>query len=196
MSVSQTIETEEDLLPYLRIQIYHPHQHTKALYKLLPLGTRSKHSAEEPLRLGRNGQHCKYLLDDLCVSQKQLSFQAYRVPQSADMMFSIQNLSLRARLSVNGTSLDYLERTDLPDKALVRFGKYEILVVRESGEARGSFEVEFEVLTAPPSRETCLSAPCGPAILDSASLASSCGLRSFQVTQEALESDETGLCYS
>lgn len=193
MNVSQTIETEENLLPCLRIKIYHPQQSTKGLYGLLPLGNRSRHSAEDPLRLGRDNQACAFALADIRVSRKQLSLQAYRAPHSADMRFTIQNLSQKARLSVNSTALNYLERTDLPDKALIRFGEYEMLIFRESGEAKGSFEVEFEVLAAPPSRETCLCSPSVTAIMDTGS---SCGLMSFPVTQGPLESDETFIYHS
>lgn len=60
-------------------------------------------------------------------------------------------------MSVNTSALGYLERMDLPDKALIRFGEYEILIIRESGEAMANFEVEFEVLAVPPSRETSTS---------------------------------------
>lgn len=159
MNVSQTIETEEDLLPCLHVKLYHPQQSSNSLYGLIPLGKRSKHPAEDPLRLGRDGQACTVALLDTRVSRKQLAIQAYYTPRSRDMLFRIQNLSQRAQLSVNSSALDYLEVVDLPDKALIRFGQYEMLIIRESGEAKASFEVEFEVLTVAPSRETCTCEP-------------------------------------
>lgn len=159
MSTPQTMETEEDLLTCLHIKLYHPHQSSKGLYGLLPLGTRRRHSADDPLRLGRDPGSCTYSLADSRVSRKQLCISAYRSPHHPDLHFTIQNLSQRGRLSVNSSALGYLERMDLPDKALIRFGEYEMLIVRESGEARASFEVEFNILVVPPSREIC---PCVP----------------------------------
>ncbi|KAG7240005.1 hypothetical protein INR49_028079 [Caranx melampygus] len=190
MSVSQTMETEEDLLTCLHIKIYHPQQNCKGLYGLLPLGRRSRHSADDPLRLGRDSQACTYGLVDPKVSRKQLSIQAYRTPQNPAMLFTIQNLSQRGRLSVNSSALDYLERMDLPDKALIRFGEYEIVMVRESGEAKGSFDVEFEMLAVPPSRETCTCAPTVTPVMDSGSTVMN-GFSSELIALGPLESDET-----
>lgn len=195
MSVSQTMETEEDLLTCLQVKFFHPQQHVKGLYGLLPLGQRSRHSADDPLRLGRDAQSCTFALVDPRVSRKQLSLQAFRTPQSPEMLFTIQNLSQKGRLTVNGYGLGYLERKDLPDKAIIRFGEYEIMIIRESGEAKGSFEVEFEVLAVSPSREMCLCVPSMTPIMDTGSSpmnnfsdeASSCG---------PLETDETLMCQS
>ncbi|XP_061566322.1 TRAF-interacting protein with FHA domain-containing protein A [Cololabis saira] len=184
MNVSQTMETEEDLLTCVHIKIYHPQQSFKGLYNCLPLGTRSRHSADDPLRLGRDAQACSYGLVDPRVSRKQLALHAYRSPQSPDLLFSIQNLSQRGRLSVNSSELGYLERMDLPHKALIRFGEYEILITRESGEAKASFEVDFEVLSVPPSRETCTCEPGVTAVMDT-------GLMdSFNAQFRALEPQE------
>ncbi|CAI5672328.1 TRAF-interacting protein with FHA domain-containing protein A isoform X2 [Oreochromis niloticus] len=156
MNVSLTMETEEDLLTCLQIKFYHPQQNCKGFYGRLPLGTRRRHAADDPLRLGRDDQTCAYILLDPRVSRKQLALYAYHIPQSSEMLFTIQNLSQRGKLSVNSSALGYLEKMDLPDKALIRFGEYEILIIRESGEAKANFEVEFEVLAVPPSRETSL----------------------------------------
>ncbi|TMS02006.1 TRAF-interacting protein with FHA domain-containing protein A [Larimichthys crocea] len=93
MNVSQTMETEEDLLTRLHIKFYHPQQNCKGLYGLLPLGNRSRHSADDPLRLGRDAQACTFSLVDAKVSRKQLALFAYRTPHSQDMLFTIQNLS-------------------------------------------------------------------------------------------------------
>lgn len=184
------METEEDLLTCLHIKFYHPQQRCKGLYGLLPLGSRTRHSADDSLRMGRDAQACTFALVDNRVSRKQLALHAYRTPQSPDMLFTIQNLSQRGRLSVNSSALGYLERMDLPDKALIRFGEYEMLIIRESGEAKGSFEVEFEVLEVPPSRETCTCAPTMTAVMDTGSY----GISDFPAqlrTQTPLETDET-----
>lgn len=195
MSVSQTMETEEDLLTCLQVKFFHPQQHARGFYGLLPLGQRSRHSADEPLRLGRDAQSCTFTLVDPRVSRKQLSFQAFRTPQSPEMLFTIQNLSQRGRLTVNGSGLGYLERKDLPDKALIRFGEYEVLIIRDSGEAKGSFEVEFEVLAVSPSREVCLCVPSMTPIMDTGA----CPMNDY--SDEASlrgpsETDETLMCQS
>ncbi|XP_044039067.1 TRAF-interacting protein with FHA domain-containing protein A [Siniperca chuatsi] len=193
MNVTQTMETEEDLLTCLHIKLYHPQQSCKGLYGLLPLGNRSRHSADDPLRLGRDAQACTFALVDIRVSRKQLALHAYRTPKSPDMLFTIQNLSQRGLLSVNSSALGYLERMDLPDKALIRFGEYEMLIIRESGEAKGSFEVLFEVLPVPPSRETCMCVPTTTPVMDTGS----CVVNSFPAELRVLgplETDETLMC--
>ncbi|XP_071334121.1 TRAF-interacting protein with FHA domain-containing protein A [Trachinotus anak] len=195
MSVSQTMETEEDLLTCLQIKLYHPQQNCRGLYGVLPLGRRSRHSADDPLRLGRDSQACTYTLMDPRVSRKQLALHAYRTPQSQDMLFTIQNLSQRGRLSVNSSSLGYLERMDLPDKALIRFGEYEMLTILESGEAKASFEVEFEVLPVPPSRETCMCVPSMTPVMDTGSTVTN-GLPAEFIALGPLETDETLMCPS
>ncbi|XP_061664318.1 TRAF-interacting protein with FHA domain-containing protein A [Syngnathoides biaculeatus] len=154
MDVSQTIETEEDLLTRLRISFYHPQQNCKPLYGLLPLGVRRKHLAEESLRLGRDAQSCVFALADPRVSRRQLALHAYRQAGNPELLFSLQNLSQTVKVTVNGSVLDFLERADLPDKALIRFAEYEVLVVKETGEARRRFEVELEVLPVSPFRDS------------------------------------------
>ncbi|XP_074517973.1 TRAF-interacting protein with FHA domain-containing protein A [Halichoeres trimaculatus] len=190
MNVSQTMETEEDLLTCLHIKLYNPQQNVKGLYGLLPLGARSRHSADDPLRLGRDAKACTFALNDMRVSRKQLVLHPYRTPQSPDMLFTIQNLSQKGKLSVNSSALGYLERMDLPNKALIRFGEYEMLIIRESGEAKASFEVGFEVLAVPPSRETCACVPNSTPVMDTGSN----GTESFPAEPTRLgplESDET-----
>ncbi|CAL9694500.1 unnamed protein product [Knipowitschia caucasica] len=186
MSVSQTLETEEDFLTCLQIKLFHPQQRSGGMFGLLPLGRRLKQDADDPLRLGRDGMSCALALVDLKASRKQLSLQAYHTPQKQDMYFSIQNLSKKGRLIVNGVALEYLEKLDLPDKALVRFGEYEMLLVREAGEAKGSFEVELNVLDRSPFTETCVCIPVKTPVLDTCS-----GYMDGLCSHEPLELDET-----
>ncbi|XP_034020379.1 TRAF-interacting protein with FHA domain-containing protein A [Thalassophryne amazonica] len=190
MDVSHTMETEEDLLTCLSIKFYHPQQSLRGLYSLLPTGIRIRRSADDPLRLGRDPQSCCFALVDPRVSRKQLGLYAYRTAQSPNMLFTIQNLSQRGCMSVNGSALGYLERTDLPEKALVRFGEYEMLIIQEPGEAKGSYEVEFEVLPVPPSRETGTYPPTVTPVMDTAG---SCVRNGFSRlgSREPSETDET-----
>ncbi|XP_072315015.1 TRAF-interacting protein with FHA domain-containing protein A [Eucyclogobius newberryi] len=187
MNVSQTMETEEDLLTCLQIKLYHPQQRSKGMFSLLTLGKRVKLDADDPLRMGRDGLSCTLALVDQKVSRKQLSLQAYHTPQSQGMFFTIQNLSKKGRLIVNGTGLGYLERMDLPNKALVRFGEYEMLIVRDSGEAQGSFEVELDVLEVSPFTETCVCVSPKSPVMDTNSSGYTDGLTSH----EPLETDDT-----
>lgn len=195
MEVSQTADTEEELLTRLSIRLYHPQQASRALYRLLPLD-RHKHPAEDPLRLGRDGQACSFALADPRVSRKQLALQAYRTPQNPEMLFSVQNLSQKGRVTVNGGALGHLERVELPDKALLRFGEYEMLIHREPGEAKGSFEVEFTVLEVPPSREMGMGVPNMAPVIDTGL---GCGtihsLPASLVSQEPLEMDNETVMY-
>uniref|UniRef100_A0A3Q0T0Q4 TRAF-interacting protein with FHA domain-containing protein A n=1 Tax=Amphilophus citrinellus TaxID=61819 RepID=A0A3Q0T0Q4_AMPCI len=170
MNACQSMETEEDLLTCLQIKLYHPQQSSNGFYDDLPLRARRRHSADDPVRMGRDAQACTYILLDPRVSRKQLALHAYRTPQSSEMLFTIQNLSQRGKVSVNSSALGYLEKMDLPDKALIRFGEYEMLIIRESGEAKASFEVEFEVLAVPPSRETCMYVPSTAPVTDTPEL--------------------------
>ncbi|XP_072544894.1 TRAF-interacting protein with FHA domain-containing protein A [Salminus brasiliensis] len=187
MNVSQTMPTEETLA-CLHIQLYHPDQATQGIYSLLPLNRPYKLNAEDPVRLGRDGQMCSFVLNDARVSRKQISFHAYRKAGSTDLRFTVQNISQKGKVVVNGCELGYLERVDLEDKALLRFGRYELLVVREPGEAQDRFEVLFERQNIPPSREIGMGVPCRLAVMDT-------GVSNYQngepVSQEPLESDET-----
>lgn len=187
LAVSQTMVTEENLT-CLHVQLYHPDQSTHPLYSHLRLNQAYKISAEDPIRLGRDGQACTFALNDTRVSRKQFSIQAYRKPGSSDLRFTVQNMSLRGKVLVNGYELGHLERADLEEKALLRFGKYEVLIWQEHGEAQDSFEVLFEKLNVSPSREMGIDVPCRIAVMDT-------GLRNYQcgapLSQEPLESDET-----
>ncbi|XP_028850057.1 TRAF-interacting protein with FHA domain-containing protein A [Denticeps clupeoides] len=166
MAVSQAADTEE-LMTCLRIQIYHPPGFSHHLYDLLPMNRRQTQDAEDPVRVGRDGQACKFLLNDLRVSRKQLALQAFRAPGDPELRFTAQNLSQRGRVTVNGTALGYLEATELPDKALLRFGFYELLVLREPGDAKAKFDVLFQRRDASPSLEMGQGEGSGTPVMES-----------------------------
>lgn len=146
--------------------------------------------AEDPLRLGRDGQACTFVLNDTCVSRKQLSIQAYKKAGSPCLSFMIQNISQRGKLMVGGSELRYLERAEMDDKALLRFGRYELLIFQEPGESQTKFEVLFQTCNTPPSQEMGVDVPCREPILESGGL-----WGNFQngehASQYPLESDET-----
>ncbi|XP_062372392.1 TRAF-interacting protein with FHA domain-containing protein A [Sardina pilchardus] len=150
MAVSQTADTEE-LMTCLRIQLYHPEPQN--IFSSLPMDNRLKQEAEDPVRLGRAAEACPFVLNDTKVSRKQLALMAFRVPGSTEMRFHVQNLSRKGRLQVNGIELRHLVGAELPDKALIRFGRYEMLVLREPGDSETHFEVLFERRIVAPSQE-------------------------------------------
>ncbi|XP_056156122.1 TRAF-interacting protein with FHA domain-containing protein A [Lampris incognitus] len=190
--MSQTMETEEDLLTCLHVKLYHPQQTFRGFYHQLPLSNRRQHQADEPLRLGRDAQACTFTLADPKVSRKQLAFHAYRTPQDPGMLFTVQNLSQKGRMMVNRSALGYLERMDLPDKALIEFGGFEMLVVREPGEAKMSYEVEFHVLEVPPSTETGIAPQSITPVMETGSCNSSAySLPGELACHGPLETDET-----
>ncbi|XP_048883600.1 TRAF-interacting protein with FHA domain-containing protein A isoform X1 [Brienomyrus brachyistius] len=165
MDVSQTEKTEESRT-CLHIKLYHPQQSVQSMYRLLPLGRRLKHPAEDPLRLGRDAEACTFVLNDSRVSRKQLALQAFRTAHSSQLYFLVQNLSQRGSLAVNSADLGYLQWAQLPDKALLRFAGYELLLCQEPGEAKDSFEVQFEVAHMSPCQEVGLGIPCRSPVMD------------------------------
>ncbi|XP_016425771.1 TRAF-interacting protein with FHA domain-containing protein A-like [Sinocyclocheilus rhinocerous] len=183
------LETEE-LLACLHIHLFHPNQTICPLFHNLPLNQPYKMHAEDQVRLGRDGQTCVFVLNDTSVSRKQLSIQAYRKAGSPFLSFMIQNMSQKVKLMVGGSELRYLERAELDDKVLCRFGRYELLIWQEPGDSENKFEVLFEICNTPPSQELGIDVPCKPPVMDTG-----VPWRSFEngapASQEPLESDET-----
>lgn len=189
MNRNSKLETEE-LLTCLHIHLYHPNQASCPLFQNLPLNQPHEMDAEDPLRLGRDGQTCIFVLNDTSVSRKQLSIQAYRKAGSIFLSFMIQNMSQKVKLVVGGSELRYLERAELDDKVLLRFGRYELLIWQEPGDSMNKFEVLFETCNTPPSQDLGIDVPCKLPVMDT-------GMpwRNLEngapASQEPLESDET-----
>lgn len=91
---------------------------------------------------------------------------------------------------VGGSELRYLERAELDDKVLLRFGRYELLIWQEQGDSEHKYEVLFETCNTPPSQELGIDVSCNQPVMDTG-----LPLRSFEnggpASQEPLESDET-----
>ncbi|MFT7809738.1 hypothetical protein Z043-112142 [Arapaima gigas] len=150
---------------------------------------RHVHPAEDPLRFGRDAQACTFVLADPRVSRKQFALQAFRSARSSELLFAVQNLSRTGCLFMKGAQLGYLERAELPDKVLLRFGEYELLVWQQPGEARDSFEVEFEVARVSPCQEMGEGVPCRLPVMDTGLLVSQCPV-SISHSQGPSETDE------
>ncbi|TRY66642.1 hypothetical protein DNTS_007983 [Danionella cerebrum] len=185
------LETEE-LLTCLHLNLYHPEQASRPLFHDLPLNEPFEMEAEDPLRLGRDGQTCTFVIPDSSVSRKQISIQAFKKPNSGVLNFCIQNMSQKANLIVAGSELKHLERVELNDKMFLRFGRYEMLIWQEPGDSQNKFEVLFETCNTPPSQELGIDGPCNRPVMDSGA-----PWRSFEngqpTSQEPLESDETAI---
>ncbi|XP_061090758.1 TRAF-interacting protein with FHA domain-containing protein A [Conger conger] len=186
MEPSHLAETEE-YVTCLHIQLYHPLQAAEGVYDLLPLNRRQKLQAEDPLRLGRDEEACTFALADRRASRKQLAIQAFRSPRSSDLLFQVQNLSQRGCMSVGGTALEYLHCVELPGKALLRFGQYQLLICQEPGECQSKFEVEFRVSRGPLGQESGAGVPCGVPVMERGG---QLPLNSLPSPQTPLETDE------
>ncbi|KAK0152797.1 TRAF-interacting protein with FHA domain-containing protein A [Merluccius polli] len=197
MDVSQTLPTEEDNLTCLFISLHHPQQGALGMFRLLPLGPGAGgrlHPADEPVRFGRDQQACLFALADPRVSRKQLSIQAFRTAHSPYLQFTVQNLSLRGRMAVNGVSLVYLERAYVGDEALVKFGDYEMRIRVEQGEAQANFEVLLDVPEPWPPR-VAAAVPSMVPVMETGLSGAPADLRSQGAMERPgpMESDET-LC--
>ncbi|KAL4631100.1 hypothetical protein GN956_G15308 [Arapaima gigas] len=179
----------EELRTCLHIRLFNPQQMVRPLYHYLPLDRRHVHPAEDPLRFGRDAQACTFVLADPRVSRKQFALQAFRSARSSELLFAVQNLSRTGCLFMKGAQLGYLERAELPDKVLLRFGEYELLVWQQPGEARDSFEVEFEVARVSPCQEMGEGVPCRLPVMDTGLLVSQCPV-SISHSQGPSETDE------
>ncbi|XP_051579314.1 TRAF-interacting protein with FHA domain-containing protein A-like [Myxocyprinus asiaticus] len=159
MNEISKLETEE-LLTCLRLQLFHPDQACHPAFHDLPLNQPYKMDAEDPLRLGHDGQACTFVLNDTFVSRKQFSIQAYRKSGNSCLSFMIQNMSQKGKLMVSGSELRHLKRAELDDKSLLWFARYEMLIWQEQGESQSKFEVLFKTCNRPTSQEMGIDVPC------------------------------------
>ncbi|MBN3310762.1 TRAF-interacting protein with FHA domain-containing protein A [Amia ocellicauda] len=145
-------ETEE-LLTCLRIQIYHPQQSSKDVCRHLTLYKKQKHALEVMLQFGRDAKVCDFSLYDSRVSRRQFAIEAFRPFNSSELAFEIKNLSKKGKMAVNGLELDYLNKVDLPDKALVRFSEFQLMFFTEPGDSNQGFDILFEQAPGPLCQE-------------------------------------------
>lgn len=52
-------------------------------------------------------------------------------------------MSKKTSLIVDNRTLDFLHKVDLPDRCMIRFGDYQILMEKEDGVSLEFFETEF-----------------------------------------------------
>ncbi|XP_030048385.1 TRAF-interacting protein with FHA domain-containing protein A isoform X2 [Microcaecilia unicolor] len=158
MSSFEETETEETV-HCLHMKIYHPFQAEKQVFRSIPLFKKDRYKTDEMVKFGRDNSSCKYVLLDNRVSRIQFALQLFRHRDSSELCFEIKNLSRRTKLLVDNMELDYLNKTELPYKCILRFGDYQILVEREGGESLDYFEICFE-LAARSLLQEMLYVPC------------------------------------
>nr|XP_033811516.1 TRAF-interacting protein with FHA domain-containing protein A [Geotrypetes seraphini] len=144
MSSFEKTETEETV-NCLLMKVYHPFQAEKRVFHAIPLFKKDRFKTDEVIKFGRDNGSCRYVLSDARVSRIQFALQLFRHPDSSELCFEIKNLSRRTKLLLNNMELDYLNKTELPRKCILRFGEFQILVEREDGESLDYFETCFEL---------------------------------------------------
>ncbi|XP_053317473.1 TRAF-interacting protein with FHA domain-containing protein A [Spea bombifrons] len=146
--VTNDAETEQTLT-CLHLRMYHPQQHSKQIFKSIKVGHRQEIKAEEVVTFGRDFKICNYPLLSSTASRIQFSLEFFKPFQSGTTAFAIKNLSKKYKLSVDHLELDYLNKKDLPDTCLIRFGEFQILAEKEDGESENMFEICCEVSRTP-----------------------------------------------
>ncbi|XP_059820894.1 TRAF-interacting protein with FHA domain-containing protein A-like [Hypanus sabinus] len=181
----ETDETEETITS-LHIGVYHPQA---SVFKSLNFNEKQKYRGEESIKFGRDSKVCQFPLLDKRASRIQFVIQSFRHADSSELCFEIKNVSLRTQLSVNGVTLDHLNRIDLPNKCILRFGEFQFCLEKESGEDREHFEVKFTLSFVPFCQEGIVEALSHP-VTES-------GVLNVPVTQHqsqtAVETDENEL---
>ncbi|XP_069039023.1 TRAF-interacting protein with FHA domain-containing protein A-like [Lepisosteus oculatus] len=189
MASFEDAETEETLT-CLRIQVYHPHQSAKDVFRHLQFHRKLRHRAEDTVLFGRDAKACDVSFYDTRVSRSQFALQAFRAFERSELCFEIKHVSKRGSMAVNGLPLQHLHKVELPEKALVRFSDFQLLILKEPGESRDSFEIVFEPCAAPPCQEVGEVVPCGSPVVDSGFHSQECAVSASVSLRGPLENDE------
>ncbi|MBN3315469.1 TIFA protein, partial [Atractosteus spatula] len=117
MASFEDAETEETLT-CLRIQVYHPHQSAKDVFRHLQFHRKLRYRAEGTVLFGRDAKACDVAFYDARVSRSQFALQAFRSFDRSELCFEIKHVSKRGSMAVNGLALQHLHKVELPEKAL------------------------------------------------------------------------------
>ncbi|XP_040331794.1 TRAF-interacting protein with FHA domain-containing protein A [Herpailurus yagouaroundi] len=142
MSNFEDADTEETIT-CLQITVYHPVQLQSGIFQSIRFYNREKLPSSEVVKFGRNSSICHYTFQDKQVSRVQFSLQLFKKFDSSVLSFEIKNMSKKTSLLVDNKELCYLNKIDLPDKCMVRFGDYQLLIEKEDGESLEFFETQF-----------------------------------------------------
>ncbi|KAM4807720.1 TRAF-interacting protein with FHA domain-containing protein A [Rhinophrynus dorsalis] len=141
---SHDLETEQ-VLTCLRMKMYHPNQRENKIFSTINLCKNEEIRADAVVSFGRDYRACKYVLANNRISRVQFSLQFFKPFGSDIATFEIKNLSTKTKLYVDNLELNYLNKTELPSKCIIRFGDIQILVEKEQGDSDEKFEIWCEV---------------------------------------------------
>ncbi|XDA77315.1 hypothetical protein R6Z07F_007449 [Ovis aries] len=142
MSSFEDVDTEETVTS-LHMTLYHPGHQRSGIFQSIKFCNRETLPTSEVVKFGRNSSTCRYTFQDKQVSRVQFSLQLFKKFDSSVVSFEIKNMSKKTNLLVDDKELGYLNKMDLPDKCLIRFGDYQFLVEKEDGESLEFFEIQF-----------------------------------------------------
>ncbi|KAM4051624.1 TRAF-interacting protein with FHA domain-containing protein A [Anomaloglossus baeobatrachus] len=138
------VDTEQTLT-CLHMKMYHPHQHDKRIFSAINLCKRQEIKAEDVVLFGRDVNSCMFKLLHNKVSRMQFALQFFIPLNTSTMSFEIKNLSKKTKLFVDGLELNYLNKVELPQKCIIRFGEFQMLVEIEAGDSDDKFAINCEV---------------------------------------------------
>lgn len=144
MSDFETGDTEETVT-CLKITIYHPKQEEKPVFGALRFCHQQQLRADETVKFGRDSKICHFHFLDSRVSRVQFGLQFFRYFNSSEFGFEIKNLSKKGKLTVDDVELAYLNKVNLPDKCMVCFGDYQMLLQKQEGQCEDYFNICFEL---------------------------------------------------
>lgn len=148
MSSFEDADTEE-MVTCLQMTLYHPGHERSGIFRSIKFFNREKLPTSEVVKFGRNSHTCNYIFQDKQVSRVQFSLQVFKKFNSSFVSFEIKNMSKKTSLLVDNKELGYLNKMDLPDKCMIRFGDYQFLVEKEDGESLEFFEIQFSLSKKP-----------------------------------------------
>ncbi|XP_042323344.1 TRAF-interacting protein with FHA domain-containing protein A [Sceloporus undulatus] len=140
----ETADTEETLT-CLHITVFHPEQEKKQVFQALPFYKRQQLKVDELIKFGRNCNICRFNFEDAQVSRIQFALELFRPFGSSEFVFEIKNLSKRVKLFVNNVELAYFNKFILPERCLVHFGDYQLLMQKQDGQSENYFEISFDM---------------------------------------------------
>ncbi|XP_068137489.1 TRAF-interacting protein with FHA domain-containing protein A [Hyperolius riggenbachi] len=188
------VDTEQTL-KCLHVKMYHPHnRHDKRIFSAFNLGRKEEVKAEEAAVFGRDVNVCRFKLLNSKASRLQFMFQYFKPLHSSSMAFEIKNLSKKTKLHVDGVELDYLNKVDLPDKCMINFGDFQMLLETEDGESEDLYAICCEVSQTPLVQD--INGPVMVGISETGqqySQASTCLYLSVPSTPPPVEVDENDL---
>ncbi|XP_054846228.1 TRAF-interacting protein with FHA domain-containing protein A [Eublepharis macularius] len=138
-------EETEETLTCLRITLHHPEQKEKQVFRDLSFCENQRMRVDDVVKFGRDVNVCHFTLTDKRVSRIQFALQFFKPFNRSEFGFEIKNLSKKTDLIVNNIELSYLNKVDLPERCIICFGEYQILMEKQGGQSKDYFEICFEL---------------------------------------------------